>query len=90
MLILQQDIGHLQLVANHLIEADALCPFGVDVESSLVFARQEALRHCDEKIHGRDHQGHRDGGCDEPILNATRSVTFTRRATVSNTHSNTL
>ena len=31
-------------------------PFGVDVESPLVFAGQEALRHGDEQVHGRHHQ----------------------------------
>ena len=40
-----QDVGHLQLVPHHVLEADALRAFGVDVEAALVFARQEALRH---------------------------------------------
>ena len=43
--VLQDDVGDLQLVLHHVLEADALRAFGVDVEAALVLARQEALRH---------------------------------------------
>ena len=37
--------GDLHLVTHHLVEADALDALDADVEATLIFARQESLRH---------------------------------------------
>ena len=49
-------VGDLQLVAHHLVEADALHRLGADVEAPLILARQEALRHEREQVTGADQQ----------------------------------
>ncbi len=58
--VLGDDLGHLHLVAQHLVEADALDALDADLEAALILARQEALRHHQEQVGraGDQHQRH--------------------------------
>ena len=55
------DRRRLLLVADHVVEADALNRLGADAEAALILARQEALRHQREQVDGADEQRDRDG-----------------------------
>ena len=64
-LVGHQEIGHALVMADHLVEADALGAFGIDVEAALILARQEALRDDAEQVDGHaeqhDRNHHRHG-----------------------------
>src|SRR5205085_5763404 len=58
--IFGDDVRDLELMARHLVEADALDRFRADAEAPLVLAWEEALRHQPEQIPGTDEQPNRD------------------------------
>ena len=58
--VLREHLGHLHLVARHVVEADALRRFRVHHEPALILAREEPFRHDREQVHGADEQHDRD------------------------------
>ena len=50
--VLREHLGHLHLVALHVLEADSLRRFRVDHEPALILAGQEPFRHDREQVDG--------------------------------------
>jgi hypothetical protein len=51
-------------VGNHVVEGNALWPFGKNKNLPLIFIRQEAFRNCHEQVDGPNQysDGHAHGG----------------------------